>query len=111
MLFLPIRFGTPRIMGAIAATRGDLLSLTGLLNVFLAPEWCALALRDVLVAGREWGRGRTLEGQRVRVEFVSANPTGPLVIVNARAAAVGDALVRLLRWEGARVISEYYVND
>ena len=83
----------------------------GFLNVFLAPEWCAEALREVLAAGPAWGRGRTHEGERVRVEFVSANPTGPLVIVNARAAAVGDALVRLLRWQGATVTSEFYVND
>ena len=83
----------------------------GFLNVFLAPEWCAEALREVLTAGPAWGRGRTHEGQRVRVEFVSANPTGPLVIVNARAAAVGDALARLLRFQGATVTSEYYVND
>jgi arginyl-tRNA synthetase len=83
----------------------------GFLNVFLAPQWCAEALRDVLAAGPAWGRGRALAGQRVRVEFVSANPTGPLVIVNARAAAVGDALVRLLRSQGATVTSEYYVND
>ncbi len=83
----------------------------GFLNIFLAPEWCAESLRDVLTAGLAWGRGRALEGQRVRVEFVSANPTGPLVIVNARAAAVGDALVRLLRSQGATVTSEYYVND
>jgi len=83
----------------------------GFLNVFLAPEWCAEALREVLAAGPAWGRGRTHEGERVRVEFVSANPTGPLVIVNARAAAVGDALVRLLRGQGATVTSEFYVND
>jgi arginyl-tRNA synthetase len=47
----------------------------------------------------------------VRLEFVSANPTGPLVIVNARAAAIGDSLARLLRAQGASVITEYYVND
>jgi arginyl-tRNA synthetase len=47
----------------------------------------------------------------VRLEFVSANPTGPLVIVNARAAAVGDSLARLLRAQGAAVTTEYYVND
>ena len=51
------------------------------------------------------------KGARVLLEFVSANPTGPLVIVNARAAAVGDSLARLLRAQGARVTSEYYVND
>jgi arginyl-tRNA synthetase len=83
----------------------------GFLNVFLAPAWCASALREVLAAGERYGRGDLLAGRRTRVEFVSANPTGPLVIVNARAAAVGDALARLLRAQGARVTTEYYVND
>jgi arginyl-tRNA synthetase len=83
----------------------------GFLNVFLSPAWCAAALREVLAAGRDYGRGGALAGQRVRIEFVSANPTGPLVIVNARAAAVGDALARLLRAQGAHVLTEYYVND
>jgi arginyl-tRNA synthetase len=83
----------------------------GFINAFLAPAWCAGALRDILAAGRDYGRGESHAGQRVRLEFVSANPTGPLVIVSARAAAVGDALARLLRSQGARVTTEYYVND
>jgi arginyl-tRNA synthetase len=83
----------------------------GFLNVFLAPVWCAESLREILAAGPRYGRGDDLAPERVRVEFVSANPTGPLVIVNARAAAVGDALARLLRARGARVSTEFYVND
>jgi arginyl-tRNA synthetase len=83
----------------------------GFLNVFLSPAWCARALREILAAGADYGRGDDLAGQRVRLEFVSANPTGPLVIVNARAAAIGDALARLLRARGARVTTEFYVND
>ncbi|OGL09663.1 MAG: arginine--tRNA ligase [Candidatus Rokubacteria bacterium RIFCSPLOWO2_02_FULL_72_37] len=83
----------------------------GFINVFLAPAWCTGALRDILVAGASYGRGRSEAGRRVRLEFVSANPTGPLVIVNARAAAVGDSLARLLRAQGAEVTTEYYVND
>src|ERR687891_876807 len=83
----------------------------GFLNVFLSPAWCARALGDILADGERYGRGEELAGQRVRLEFVSANPTGPLVIVNARAAAVGDALARLLRARGARVTTEFYVND
>ena len=83
----------------------------GFLNVFLSPAWCARALRDILAAGADYGRGDDLAGQRVRLEFVSANPTGPLVIVNARAAAVGDSLARLLRAQAAAVTTEYYVND
>jgi arginyl-tRNA synthetase len=83
----------------------------GFLNVFLAPAWCAGALKDILAAGAGYGRGESLAGRRIRLEFVSANPTGPLVIVNARAAAVGDALARLLRAEGAHVTTEFYIND
>src|SRR5438094_704775 len=83
----------------------------GFLNVFLAPAWTAGALHDILQAGADYGRGSGHAGQRWRLEFVSANPTGPLVIVNARAAAVGDALARLLRSQGARVTTEFYVND
>src|SRR6267143_2821138 len=83
----------------------------GFLNVFLAPAWCAGALREILAVGDRYGRGDAERGRRIRLEFVSANPTGPLVIVNARAAAVGDALARLLRSQGAAVTTEYYVND
>ncbi|HEU4369291.1 MAG TPA: arginine--tRNA ligase [Methylomirabilota bacterium] len=83
----------------------------GFVNVFLSPAWCAASLREILAAGDRYGRGGELAGQRVRLEFVSANPTGPLVIVNARAAAVGDALARLLRARGATVTTEFYVND
>ena len=83
----------------------------GFLNVFLSPAWVAASLREVLAAGAEYGRGADLAGQRVRLEFVSANPTGPLVIVNARAAAIGDAMARMLRARGARVTTEYYIND
>jgi arginyl-tRNA synthetase len=83
----------------------------GFINVFLSPTWTAEALRDVLEMGPRYGHGASHAGQRVRLEFVSANPTGPLVIVNARAAAVGDSLARLLRAHGAAVTTEYYVND
>src|SRR5688572_13724736 len=83
----------------------------GFLNVFLDPAWCARALGPILEAGEAYGRSREQTGTRVRLEFVSANPTGPLVIVNARAAAVGDALARMLRAQGAAVTTEFYVND
>jgi arginyl-tRNA synthetase len=83
----------------------------GFLNLFLSPAWCADALRDILAAGADYGCGAAQQGRRLRLEFVSANPTGPLVIVNARAAAIGDSLARLLRAQGAAVTTEYYVND
>src|SRR5258705_710224 len=102
------------IVGAFPRTAvGDRVELAGpgFLNVFLSPAWCADALREVLAAGDEYGRSDAGKGARVLLEFVSANPTGPLVIVNARAAAVGDALARILRAQGYAVESQYYVND
>jgi arginyl-tRNA synthetase len=83
----------------------------GFLNVFLRSRWCADALGEILRAGAGYGTSETERGIRYRLEFVSANPTGPLVIVNARAAAVGDALARILRSLGAAVELQYYVND
>ena len=83
----------------------------GFLNVFLTSGWRREALREVLTAGEGYGRSNLGQGRLVQVEFVSANPTGPLVIVNARAAAVGDALVRILRAVGFDARGEYYIND
>src|SRR5262249_35813727 len=83
----------------------------GFLNVFLSPRWCADALHEILAAGPDYGRSDAGKGARVLLEFVSANPTGPLVIVNARAAAVGDSLARIYRAQGYTVESQYYVND
>src|SRR5436189_3792341 len=83
----------------------------GFLNVSLAADWCAGALKEILAAGARYGTTMSAPRRRVLLEFVSANPTGPLVIVNARAAAVGDALARILRSQGAHVTTEFYVND
>ena len=83
----------------------------GFLNVFLSPHWCADALRGILADGPAYGTSQAGQGKRMLLEFVSANPTGPLVIVNARAAAVGDALARILRAQGHGVESQFYVND
>ncbi len=83
----------------------------GFLNVFLSAAAYEASVREALAAGPGYGHGDALGARRVRLEFVSANPTGPLVIVNARAAAIGDSLARLLRAQGAHVTTEYYVND
>ncbi len=83
----------------------------GFLNVFLAPAWCRKALKEILKAGKAYGRSGQGKRRRVQIEFVSANPTGPLVVVNARAAAIGDSLGRILAAQGYRVFREYYVND
>jgi arginyl-tRNA synthetase len=83
----------------------------GFINVTLAPGWCRQALAQLLEAGSSFGGSDLGRSGRVRLEFVSANPTGPLVIVNARAAAVGDSIARILRALGYEVTTEFYVND
>src|SRR5690606_34086832 len=67
--------------------------------------------RTVVTAGAAYGRSTALSGQKINLEFVSANPTGPIHLGGVRWAAVGDALARLLRATGADVTTEYYFND
>ncbi|HEX6391712.1 MAG TPA: arginine--tRNA ligase, partial [Solirubrobacteraceae bacterium] len=83
----------------------------GFLNLFLADAWYAAALDWVLAAGDDFGAGSPDRPERVNVEFVSANPTGPLTAASGRHAAYGDALARLLELAGHRVEREYYFND
>jgi arginyl-tRNA synthetase len=83
----------------------------GFLNVRLAEAALGRVALEVVAAGEAYGRNEALAGQAVNVEFVSANPTGPIHVGGVRWAAVGDALARLLEASGARVTREYYVND
>jgi arginyl-tRNA synthetase len=83
----------------------------GFLNLFLADEWFVEAARAVLEAGEHWGGGGAATPERINVEFVSANPTGPLTAAGGRHAALGDALSRVLEFQGHDVHREYYVND
>jgi arginyl-tRNA synthetase len=93
----------------------------GFLNLFLHPRWFAAALRGVLHAGESFGAGGAASGgldasgaggpERILVEFVSANPTGPMHVGHARNAAYGDALARVLVLHGHEVTREFYVND
>jgi arginyl-tRNA synthetase len=83
----------------------------GFLNVRLAEEALGRVAVDVVAAGPSYGRGDAAAGQAVNLEFVSANPTGPIHIGGVRWAAVGDALARLLEASGAKVTREYYFND
>ena len=83
----------------------------GFLNFFLAPTWLHEVLRDVVNAGERYGRGDALDGRRINLEFVSANPTGPLHAGGGRWVAVGDAIANLLASQGAVVHREYYLND
>ncbi len=82
----------------------------GFLNLFTTDDWLHDALREVAERGHAYGRSAPT-GRRVQVEFVSANPTGPLTLGHARNAAIGDALARLLEATGSVVEREYYFND
>ena len=83
----------------------------GYLNFFIAPAWWHDVIPAVLAAGSRYGRADLGRGERVQVEFVSANPTGPLHVGHGRGAALGDAIASLLQAVGYRVEREYYVND
>ena len=83
----------------------------GFLNLFLSDGWFREALSGVLAAGDAYGSGTATRSERVLVEFVSANPTGPTTAASGRNAAYGDALARLLELAGHAVEREYYVND
>jgi arginyl-tRNA synthetase len=83
----------------------------GFLNLYLAPSWLHQVLRVVIASGERYGHGDALAGQRINLEFVSANPTGPLHAGGGRWVAVGDALANLLAAQGADVHREYYLND
>ena len=83
----------------------------GFLNLTLGDGWYAGALADVLHAGADWGGGSADPALAVNIEFVSANPTGPVHVGGTRNAAYGDALARLLSFIGHRVDREFYVND
>ena len=83
----------------------------GFLNIRLDAASAGQLARVVVQTGGEYGHSDRLAGQRLNLEFVSANPTGPVHIGGARWAALGDALARLLRASGAVVGTEYYVND
>ena len=83
----------------------------GFLNIFLADAWYSEAAGVILAAGDGYGGHTADPPERIQVEFVSANPTGPLTAASGRHAAYGDALLRLFRFQGHEVESEYYFND
>jgi arginyl-tRNA synthetase len=83
----------------------------GFLNLFLSDAWHIGALAHVLDAGEGFGAGGAEHPQRINVEFVSANPTGPLHVGHTRNAAYGDALARVLTRHGHDVAREFYIND
>ncbi len=83
----------------------------GFINFRLAPAQLNETVRAILAEGRDFGRQRVERPQRVNIEFVSANPTGPLHVAHGRGAALGDCVASLLAWLGHEVTREFYVND
>ena len=83
----------------------------GFVNVTLSGQTLAHVVAQVLHEGTRYGTSRLGEGRSALIEFVSANPTGPLSVAHGRQAAVGDALARIIRSQGTRVVTEYYLND
>jgi arginyl-tRNA synthetase len=83
----------------------------GFVNLRLHARAFHAQLEETLRAGKAWGRAPAATGERVNLEFVSANPTGPITVASGRNAVFGDAVGRLLEATGARVTREYYIND
>ncbi len=97
--------GTVRHLTAVAVAG------PGFVNFHLAPGWLHDVLREVVSAGERYGTSEVLAGERLNLEFVSANPTGPLHAGGGRWVATGDAIANLLAAQGAEVHREYYLND
>jgi arginyl-tRNA synthetase len=83
----------------------------GFINIRLSAASQGELALDIIAKGNEFGRGNKLAGKKINVEFISANPTGPLHLGHTRWAAVGDAIARVLEAEGAQSSREFYVND
>ncbi|WP_299518549.1 arginine--tRNA ligase [uncultured Serinicoccus sp.] len=98
-------------LGAVEGVAGVEVAGPGFLNITLDAASAAALARDIVEAGAVYGHNDTMAGRTINLEFVSANPTGPLHIGHTRWAALGDALHRLLAASGADVTAEHYTND
>lgn len=83
----------------------------GFMNFYLADKWYSDVLKNVLAEGTDYGKTQSGDGKRVLVEFVSANPTGPMHVGNARGGAIGDCLASVLSAAGYNTEREFYIND
>ena len=121
MLAAPLLSRRPREVAVdLGELIGDRLASTvervevagpGFLNLFVTDSWLRDSARAVAATGGSFGSGVAAERRRVMVEFVSANPTGPITVASGRHAAYGDSLARVLEFAGHEVSREYYVND
>ncbi|WP_405006176.1 arginine--tRNA ligase [Kitasatospora purpeofusca] len=99
-----------RLRGITGVTKVDIAG-PGFMNITLDAATQGELARTIVEAGSAFGRNEALKGLKINLEFVSANPTGPIHIGGVRWAAVGDSLARVLRASGAEVTTEYYLND
>ena len=83
----------------------------GFINLFVSSAAAGVLVKDIVEAGANYGLSQAMAGQNLNLEFVSANPTGPIHLGGTRWAAVGDSLARILQSQGASVAREYYFND
>ena len=96
---------------AVDGITGVEIAGPGFINIKLSPDCWQDRITDILNAGTNWGRSDKGNGHHVNVEYVSANPTGPLHAAHARGAIIGDAMAALLEFAGYTVTREYYIND
>jgi arginyl-tRNA synthetase len=110
----------PQVIAQAICARLDLLGThfshaeiagPGFLNFFVSDKWYGDVLMRVLREGENYGRTSFGKNEKVMVEFVSANPTGPMHMGNARGGALGDGLAAALDWAGFDVTREFYIND
>lgn len=111
----PPRAVAARILEALQLPPGVIekteIAGPGFINFWLATDELAASLRAIIDAGARYGATDVGRGLRVNVEFVSANPTGPLHVGHGRGAALGDGIAALLEWSGHQVTREFYIND
>ena len=98
-------------IGGIAGVTAVEIAGPGFINIRVEPRLWAQEIDDIIAAGTDYGRNESGAGQPVNVEYVSANPTGPLHAAHARGAVLGDAMAGLLDFCGWNVTREYYIND
>lgn len=95
----------PRILEAVE------IAGPGFINFRFSKDYVIQELLSIIEQGKEYGKTEDRKGQKLQIEFVSANPTGPLTVGHGRNAVLGDTIARLLEWTGAEVHREYYFND
>jgi arginyl-tRNA synthetase len=100
----------PRIEALDEVSKVDIAG-PGFINITLNLASAGMLAKTIVEAGSNYGKGESLMGLKMNLEFVSANPTGPIHMGGTRWAAVGDSLARVLAWQGAEVTREYYFND